>query len=236
MDLQVIVQQLQSFDGGLPRHALRAAMAQQDAITPELLEMLVYARDHAQDRLGEPESMAHVYALYLLAQFREPRAYPVMVDFFSLPGDVSRDLTGDVVTEDLDRLLASVCGGDTGLIHRLAEHSYANAYVRNAALRALVCLVAWGEKTREEVLAYYTRLFHGGLVREPHHVWDGLVSCCTDLYPADVYEEIQHAFRDGLVDDAFIDLAFIEEELARGKKEPSFLDRAQRRWGRSGTH
>jgi hypothetical protein len=162
--------------------------------------------------------MAHLYALYLLAQFREPRAYPLIVDFFSLPGDLSLDLTGDVVTEDLDRILASVCGGDTSLIIRLAEHPYANAYVRNAALRALVCLVAWGEKTRDEVLAYYTSLFHGGLVREPHHVWDGLVSCCTDLYPGEVYDEIQQAFREGLVDDTFIDRTYIEQELSRGKE------------------
>jgi hypothetical protein len=218
MDLQEIVRQLQYFDAVLPRPALRAAIAQQDAITPELLKILVYARDHAQDLLDEPKYMAHVYAFYLLAQFREPRAYPLIVDFFSLPGDVSLELTGDVVTEDLDRILASVCDGETSLIMRLAENPYANAYVRNATLRALVCLVAWGEKTREEVLAYYASLFHGGLAREPHHVWDGLVSCCTDLYPAEVYGEIQHAFRDGLVDDAFIDLAYIEEELARGKE------------------
>jgi hypothetical protein len=180
--------------------------------------MLGYAREHAQDLLAELEYMAHLYALYLLAQFREPRAYPLIVEFFSLPGDVSLDLTGDVVTEDLDRMLASVCGGETGLIERLAENPYVNVYVRNAALRALVCLVAWGEQSREEVLAYYTTLFHGALIREPHHVWDGLVSCCTDLYPAEVEEEIHHAFRHGLVDDSFIDLAYIEQELARGKE------------------
>jgi len=40
---------------------------------------------------------------------------------------------------------------------------------------------------------------------------------CRDLYPEEVFEEIQHAFRDGLVDDSFIDLAYIEDELARGK-------------------
>jgi hypothetical protein len=218
VELQEIVQRLQYFDGVLPRQELRAAIAQQDTIIPALLQILAYARDHAQDLQDEPEYMAHLYALYLLAQFREPRAYPLIVDFFSLPGDLSLDLTGDVVTEDLDRILASVCGGDTSLIIRLAEHPYANAYVRNAALRALVCLVACGEKTRDEVLSYYKGLFHGGLVREPHHVWDGLVSCCTDLYPAEVHDEIQQAFHEGLVDDSFIDLASIEHELTRGKE------------------
>ena len=98
MELEEIVQQLQHCEGVLPRQALRAAMTQQDAITPELLKILVYARDHAQDLLDEPDYTAHIYALYLLAQFREPRAYPVTVDFFSLPGDVSLDLTGGLMS------------------------------------------------------------------------------------------------------------------------------------------
>jgi hypothetical protein len=44
MDLQEVVQRFQYYDGELPREALRAATAQQDAITPELLTMLGYAR------------------------------------------------------------------------------------------------------------------------------------------------------------------------------------------------
>ena len=44
--------------------------------------------------------MAHIYAMYLLAQFREPRAYPLIVEFFSIPGDIALDTTGDVATEE----------------------------------------------------------------------------------------------------------------------------------------
>ena len=59
--------------------------------------------------------MAHIYAMFLLAQFREKRAYPLIVDFFSAPGDIAAEATGDVVTEYLSRILASVCGGDVSL-------------------------------------------------------------------------------------------------------------------------
>ena len=77
--------------------------------------------------------------------------------------------------------LASVCGGDLRGIMQLVEQPSTNEYVRNAALRALVCLVACGEKTRDEVLAYYASLFHGRLVRAPNLVWGGLVACCMEL-------------------------------------------------------
>jgi hypothetical protein len=40
------------------------------------------------------------YAMYLLAQFRERAAYPMLVKLFSTPGDVCFDVAGDLVTED----------------------------------------------------------------------------------------------------------------------------------------
>ena len=163
--------------------------------------------------------MAHIYAMFLLAQFREKRAYPLVVDFFSAPGDISLEATGDVVTEYLARILASVCCGDVGLIKQLAENEAADEYVRNAALESLVCLVAAGQMPREDVLAYYKSLFEGDLSQQPSHFWDGLVSCCTDLYPEEVYPQIKQAFEEDLIDEWVIDLDFVDEHLALGREE-----------------
>jgi hypothetical protein len=54
--------------------------------------------------------MAHLYAMFRLAQFRETRAYPLVVRFASLPGDLLDSLC--FVTEDLGQVLTSVCGGE----------------------------------------------------------------------------------------------------------------------------
>ncbi len=45
-----------------------------------------------------------------------------MAQFFSHPGELSLDLTGDVVTENLDSMLASVSCGDYRLIKTLIEN------------------------------------------------------------------------------------------------------------------
>jgi len=163
--------------------------------------------------------MAHIYAMFLLAQFREKRAYPLIVDFFSAPGDISLEATGDVVTEYLHRMLASVCCGDVSLIKQLAENEAADEYVRGAALDSLVCLVAAGQASREDVLAYYKSLFESGLSKEPSYFWDGLVSSSTDLYPEEVYPQIKRAFEEDLIDESFIDLNYIDEQLALGREE-----------------
>src|SRR5947209_17691943 len=94
-----------------PATALRAAVAQQAEITPALLDLLGSVRASAAAGV-DPDDLAWLYALFLLAQFRERRAYPVLVELASLPSPMVESLFGDVLTEDLDALLASVAQGD----------------------------------------------------------------------------------------------------------------------------
>jgi hypothetical protein len=89
MDVQEILQQLTTQTGTFPLEAVAQAIAQREAITPELLRVLAEAQ-HNIEHLIESDSMAHIYAMYLLAQFREPRAYPLIVEFFSIPGDIAK--------------------------------------------------------------------------------------------------------------------------------------------------
>jgi hypothetical protein len=204
-------------DGTFPREAVAQAIVQREAITPELLRVLAEAQ-HTIEHLIESDPMAHIYAMYLLAQFREPRAYPLIVEFFSIPGDIALDTTGDVATEDLGRILASVSCGDIRLMTALVENAHANEYVRVAALRGLVTLVACGEQVRDDIIAYVQGLFQGKIARSVPFVWSGLVSASNDLYPEELYDDIKHAFAEELVETGFIGLDDIDETLKRGKE------------------
>ena len=205
MDIQDILQQLEGKNGTLPREALAEAMDHRALVIPELLTILAsaIANIEALRQRKRNNYMAHIYAMFLLAQFREPRAYPLIVHFFSQPGEISLDVTGDLVTEYLGRILASVSCGETSLIMALIENECVNDYVQYAALESLTTLVACGELSREEIVAYYQSLFRGKLRREYSHVWDGLVVTSTALYPQEVYEDIQQAYQDDLVDTTF---------------------------------
>jgi len=218
MEVKEILSELEVNRGRFPRKALEQAIENREAIIPELLRILQESKQNIQQVAEQDGYMAHLYAMYLLAQFREKRAYPLVVDLFSIPGEIALDVTGDVVTEDLRRILASVCRADTSLIERLAENSWANEYVRGAALRALLILVVEGEKSREEVLRYYQGLFQGWIERRPGHFWDALVSCCCDLYPQEVVDQIEDAYADDLVDEQYIDFDWVTRCLAHGQE------------------
>lgn len=214
-----ILEKLAVYDGTFPREALQRAVDNREEIIPELLDILKYARKNIRKLEKQKDYMAHLYAFYLLAQFREQQAYPLIADFFSIPGEVTVDVSGDFVTEDLARVLASVSGGDPSLMKRLIEDSHASEWVRSAAMDGLLSLLIHDQLSREEVVAYFKSLFGGGLEREPSYVWDGLVSASCDLYPEELLEDIRQAFKDDLIEPTMIDLKWVERTLKRGKEQ-----------------
>ncbi len=217
MNTAEILQQFERHTGKFARAAVEAAVAQPEEIAPELLRILEDAADRAAQLDAEGDYIAHLYAMFLLAQFRETRAYPLVIRFASLPGDLPHSLCCDFITEDLGRVLASVCGGELAGIQSLIENEGADQWVRGAGLDSLVTLVATGQKSRDEIVTYFADLFRGKLVRRWSHVWDALISDSSELYPADLLDDIERAYEEGLVNPGYIGLDDVKRDLAEGK-------------------
>ncbi len=226
MDIQELLAHLDRHRGSFPEHLVAEAVARQDEVIPILLETLEDIDRDPERWLADQGRMVHIYALYLLALFRETRAYPPLVRIFSRPGEFVFDLAGDVVTQDLGRILASVSGGDISGMTELIENEQANEYVRSVAMDGMVSLVTTGQRTRDEVMAYFLRLFHK-LERKPGAQWDGLAHVCTDIWPQEAIGELQRAYEEGLVDTAAIDWQDVEDALNLGKQ--SAMQRGQYR-------
>lgn len=217
MEIRELLALLDKYQGPFPEHLVAQAVARREEIIPALLETLEEVARDPEPWLADQERMGHIYALYLLALFRETRTSPLLVRIFSRPGEFAFDLAGDVVTEDLGRILASVSGGDLSGITALIENEQANGYVRSAAMGGMVSLVLTGQRTREEVMAYALELFRK-LERKSGEQWDGLACVCVDLWPEEAIGELQRAYEDGLVDTFAVDWEDIEDALKAGKQ------------------
>jgi hypothetical protein len=215
MEIAEILKEFERNTGRFPRAAVGEAVARREEITPELLRILEETADRAAEIGGD--HLAHLYALYLLAQFRETRAYPLVVRLASLPGNLADSVLGGFVTEGLCRVLASVCGGDLSGIQSLIENEDTDQWVRGAAIGSLVTLVTTGQKSRDEIVDYFAGLFRGKLVRQWSNVWDELVSCTSDLYPEELFGDIVQAYEDDLVESGFVRFGEVERDLAEGK-------------------
>ena len=209
-----ILNELEFFSTPFPAAAVAAAIEHQEEITPRLLSIVAAAAENPEP-FGEEERSNHVFALYLLAKFREQRAWPMVQKILSAP-DGGEDILGDVVTQSMDSIIASVCGDDLAGIKALIENPAINQSVRWVAVSALTRLVVAGSYPRDEAMQYFASLFRT-LPREPNDVWNGLGFACLDLCPEEVIADLALARSEGLIGDESFLQSDIDEALARGK-------------------
>jgi hypothetical protein len=216
MQLEEILSELENNTGIFPRLAVERAIEEQAAITPKLLATLEECKNNFEELLENSEYILHIYALYLLAQFREKSAYPIIIDFFSVPGDMAMDVTGDVVTEDLGRIIASVFDGNLSPIKKMIENDQVNEYIRGAGLTSLVVLVAQGIISREEVIQYFEELYSTRLERKPEYIWTNLIIQSSELCAIELKEYIDAVYDEDLIDLFFINKNDVYDSLEIG--------------------
>lgn len=221
MNLHQILEELAYDTGELPREAIEAAVLNKEEIIPYLIEILEEAIERINDVLEHDNYQGHLYSIYLLAQFREKRAFPLLLRLISMPGEITHAIFGDVITEDLSRIIASMALNDTDPILKLIENLVLSEYVRAAGISALVTLVGCGIVRRKVVIDYFRTLFNK-LEKQPSFVWDTLIYCCLELYPEELLTEIVNAFEAHLVDTSFITLEHIQSVLQKPKEDQFF--------------
>lgn len=216
MLLEEILSQLETYNGTFPRLALESAIEQQSAITPKLLEIVGECKNNLDDLLEDSTYFLHLYAPYLLAQFREKAAYPLIIEFFSIPGDITLDVTGDLVTDDLSRIIASVFDGNLEPLKQLIENQQANKYVRSAGLKTLVTLVVQEIIPREQLIQYFAELFSRESKTKPDFIKTKLVINSCKLGAVELKPQIDEAFELNLIDDLFIDQESVDDTFQKG--------------------
>ena len=218
MDTEHIVSQLERLDGTFPVDVIQFALENREAVTPLLLKILEQSTDGVDRILGEENFFGHIYAMFLLAQFREKEAYPLVANFFLLPEETTWELAGDIVTEDLGRILASVSCGQTDILRKIIEDSNLDELVRAAAIDSLLVLLAVDEIRREDLVEYFSELFESKLEKEKSMIWNHLIVSSVNIFPDELILKIKNAYQNNLVDDDFISYYHVEDALLSGKE------------------
>jgi hypothetical protein len=208
-----------------PLDALGSADAHRDALVQPLLEVLERCVTDP-DTASEEEAQLFCYALYLLAKWRETRAYSLVIRWLSLPDAASTGLSGDVSTQDGARILAAVCDGDLEPIKRLVLNRDADEFSRGVAVAALALLAVWAEVPRDIIVEYFVWLAREGLEREPSYVWSALATESADIEALAVFPELRCAYDEELIDLRTVGRAELDDASPRG----GLLERMKERY------
>ncbi|QQK77311.1 DUF1186 domain-containing protein [Salicibibacter cibarius] len=201
-----------------PRKKLQELIDGKEEAIPHLLDIMEELRENPNAVLDAPTRFDHIYACYLLAQFRVKEFFPLWVDILRFPGRMPHDLFGDVITEDADRILASVYDGDIEVIKGLIEDAEVGEYVRSAAMRCLAVLVLNGELSREDVLDYFKTLMTTKLQTDNYYVNAAIVAASNALYPVEIYEEIEDLYKKGVVELGVINIDNVDQTLQESEE------------------
>jgi hypothetical protein len=193
-----------------PLEALGSAEAHRGVLVQPLLEVLDRCVTDP-DTASEEEAQLFCYALYLLAKWRETRAYPLVIRWLSLSEAASTGLSGDVLPQDGARIVAAVCDGDLEPIKRLVLNRDGDEFSRGIAVGALALLAVWAEVPRDTILDYFAWLAREGLERQRNYVWGALAAECADIEAIAVFPYLRRAYDQGFIDPQVIGRSELDE-------------------------
>jgi hypothetical protein len=170
------------------------ARQNQALVTPYLLSILEKTLEDLGKESIETRS-AHVIAIFLLALFREKRAYPLIIELLNkMPSSFEHRLFNDEL-EDMPNVLASTFNGNIEPIYELIENANAYEFARIAAIDSLVALWHTKQISRESVIAYFDNLLTNNFNENTNtglQPW--IIHSALRLYPEEIMNSIRLAF------------------------------------------
>lgn len=202
-NIREIIARIEFYDGKFPKEDLQILIDNPEETTPYLLDSIRHAEE-CLDKLREDEDyLLPYYALFMLAQFRENEAYPLIYELFSSDPEKVEEGFGDVITEDLGRILASVCNGEVGFIKQLLEDDDVYEFVRTTTLSSWVCLLKNGAVSREELIEYFRYLLNKTW-EEDSYICGSIAWACLDLKATELLPEIGQKYKDNQIELQFM--------------------------------
>jgi hypothetical protein len=200
-----------------PEAAIQAALSRKDEMIPLLLRVLGDAVFEVETE--DDDTMAPLFALYILSQLREQMAFPLIIELACLPEERLDYMIGDALTEALPQFIGSTYDGNLKKIQALIEDSQVVIWSRDAALRSLLILFKAGILEREFILNYLKNLFHHPSFIDDEDAMASLIGVACDLYPDEIYTEIKEAYEKERVNSTWIGIKDVERTLQLGKEE-----------------
>lgn len=198
-NIKEIIDKIEVYNGVFPKDELQILIDRKEEATPFLLESLSDTEKLYERLETEEDYILPFYALFLLAQFREKKAYPLVYDIFSHDAKKVDDNWGDLITSGLGNILASVCDGDVSLINKLVLDEDVFEWVRSAGLTAWLSLLKANLKTRDETVSFLKSLFELP-AGEDDFLRTWTINACLDIRAEELLPEIKKSFDDEVVD------------------------------------
>jgi len=140
------------------------------------------------------------------------------------PASELNDL-GDLVTEDLSRIVAGVFDGDSEAMFELICDSRADEYLRNALFCAAAFLTWKGLIARERMEDFLVKSYEGRMAEDQDHAWVGWVDAISLLGLRHLAPTVYRAWDESRVPDWVLNRSNFEQDLVEAEQRPDDVKR-----------
>jgi len=153
MEVKEIIESLKyNNDGKFQKEIILEARNHKEDVTENLLIELDKVANNIENYAKDQTYFLPLYAMFLLAEFREKRAFSIIIKLITSNQNAVDDLLGDLITGDLKKILASTFDGNVDCLYNIITNLELNEYVRGAAFHSLEILNKYNIIKNEEII------------------------------------------------------------------------------------
>lgn len=181
----------------VPIKAYEFLAKNQQEVTPILIQTLKNVIQR-HDRTGD-YYVAHIHALLLLSQFREKKAYPVVLELLKLPVDSIDRLLGGLFTHTIPQIILSIYDGNPEPLFALLLNHDADNTLRLIIGICFSSLIYQKMISTEVVLLRLQEVIASGKMNEDQVFFAVLANITMECKLEPLYGTIRAAFKAGMV-------------------------------------
>ncbi|WP_296643864.1 DUF1186 domain-containing protein [Roseinatronobacter sp.] len=183
--------------GPLPRDALMAAGQSREAMVPVFLEYIETLQSAEIDDLDDLD--AFIFIFYLLAEWRETRAYRPLARLLRRDPVFLDMLLGDAITETSARVMAAVFDGDLQPIFDILLDGKADSFLRGEMFDTLAILALDNPDLRPRITQFLIDFFDLAGPDTSEDVWWAWTECVAALGLENMETQVRAVFDSGLI-------------------------------------
>lgn len=184
-------------DGPLPRDALEAAGQSRDAMVPVFLNYVGKLQTATIDDLERMD--AFVFIFFLLAEWRETRAYRPLAKLLRRDPEFLDALLGDSITEASARVMAGVFDGDLQPLFDILLDDTADSFLRGEMFDTLAIVALGNPDLQPRITQFLIDFFDLTDTVTGEEVWWSWAECIAALGLANMETAVRAVFASGLI-------------------------------------
>ena len=213
MSLQEALNEIHFYRGVVPVKAYQVLAKHQPEVTPYLIQVLKNMVQR-HDRTGD-YYVAHIHALLLLSQFREKKAFPIMIELLNLPIDSVDRLLGDMLTETVPKIMTSIYDGNLEALFALLVNHETNVFLRSTIGHCFSALIYQKIIDKGTVLLRLQEIVASGKMNQDQTFFTILANLTIECQFEPLYDVIRAAFKAGMVNNHGMDIFSFENSLSQ---------------------